>query len=242
MNPRFIPPEEDDIEALKLQNNKLKTDLEREQHLHSLLYKEWEQLKDQIKGGGNDARFGYRNTNSFYKYGFYSLLILLVPAFFIFYFRSDSNDTVADSQTITDSARPQMATPRTTAGTVNDSLPRSQPKAVETQSQPAPVVTPSQPEPKKQIVVEQPPAPREEKAVTQKKEDKPPAATVSKPEPEQPLTDELREAISSDGFNAYFEGRRRNPYKKSSERYKIWQDGYNDGKLGAQQVEAKDSK
>ncbi len=219
----------EEIEALRLQNSKLKKDLEREQHLHSLLFKEWQELKERMTGKESQAYDSNRNKNSFYKYAFYSLLIILVPAFLILYFRSGNEDAASRMQAVSDSTRPANAAGPATVEVVKDPLPKSDsiPAGKQQQAQPDTPVAP------------QPVTAPEEKKPTPQVNDKPPPPPVSKPEVEPPLTDEMRDLISSDGFSAYFE-HRRNPYKKSLERYKIWQEGWNDGKLGAEAVEAKD--
>lgn len=220
----------EEIEALRLQNSKLKKDLEREQHLHSLLFKEWQELKERMTGKESQVYDSTRNKNPFYKYAFYSLLIILVPAFLILYFRSGNEDAASRMQAVSDSTRPANAAGPATVEVVKDSLPKSDANPADGQPQA---------QPKNPVVVQEPVTPPEEKKATPQVNDKPPPPPVSKPEVEPPLTDEMRDLISSDGFNAYFE-HRRNPYKKSSERYKIWQEGWNDGKLGAEAVEAKD--
>ena len=63
--------------------------------------------------------------------------------------------------------------------------------------------------------------------------------TAHKPLVEKPLTDDMRDSISSDGFSAYFD-HRRNPFRKSSERYKVWAQGWNEGKAEALKVLQKD--
>lgn len=220
----------EEIEALRLQNSKLKKDLEREQHLHSLLFKEWQELKERMTGKENKAYDSSRNKNSFYKYAFYSLLVILVPAFLILYFRSGNEDAGSQVQTTADSTQRSNPAAPATVAVIKDSLAKSDS---------IPAGKQQQAQSDNPVVVQQPVTPPAETKAIPQVNDKPPPPPVSKPEVEPRLTDEMRDLISSDGFSAYFE-HRRNPYKKSSERYKIWQEGWNDGKLGAEAVEAKD--
>ncbi len=59
--------------------------------------------------------------------------------------------------------------------------------------------------------------------------------TTHRPLVEKPLSDDGKDSISSDGFSAYFD-HRRNPFRKSSEKYKVWQEGWNEGKAEAIKV------
>ena len=64
--------------------------------------------------------------------------------------------------------------------------------------------------------------------------------TVHKAAVEEPLTDSIRDQIYWQGWNAYYD-RSRPHFSKSSERYKVWLQGYNEGKNDAKKLLAKDS-
>ncbi len=235
--------EREEIEALRLQNSTLKKDLDREKQLHSLLFKEWQELKEKFKGREEEVYEGPGNERPFYRYAFYTLLVASVIAFCFLLFRSDTDGTDTPAQALADSPTSSSPAPNPPSLIKTDSLLKndSQPAGNQQQAQPEKPVVVQQPPvvPEEKKIVEQPATVPEEKKVVSRETPKPAATTLSKPAAEQPLTDELRETISSDGFDGYFQ-HRRNPFKRSSERYKIWQDGYNDGKAGAQAVEAKD--
>src|SRR5438046_1411107 len=70
-----------DIEKLRLENVQLKKNLEREELLHKSLYKQWSELSARMSAKEQEEE-QLRSRNSFYKYAFYAILILLVPAYY----------------------------------------------------------------------------------------------------------------------------------------------------------------
>ena len=85
----------------------------------------------------------------------------------------------------------------------------------------------------------QPVLPLEEKKAITHDSTKPGQLIIRKNVVERPLTDDARDSISSLGFSAYFD-HRRNPFRKSSEKYKVWAKGWNEGKAEAQKLDEKD--
>ena len=95
---------------LRLKNTELKKELEREQFLHKMLYKDWEKLTEQISAQKQEVYENSRPKNLFYKYAFYVLLIGLVPAFYFLYPQTDnkkssSSQAVSDTMRLKDSAQ-----------------------------------------------------------------------------------------------------------------------------------------
>ena len=60
---------QDEIEKLRAQNEELKKNLEREQVLHSMLYKEWKDLDEQRAAREYELQ-DPKPKNLFYKYAF----------------------------------------------------------------------------------------------------------------------------------------------------------------------------
>jgi hypothetical protein len=220
---------QEDINKLLLQNGELKKELEREQLLHKMLYKEWEKLNGEMLARENEV-YDSKPKNLFYKYAFYVLLIAVIPAFYFLYPGTGNKKTPSSSQAV--SVRTDTSDSITAAASRSkDSMPKSdsiltmKDKPTSKQQQPA---------------LEQPVIKSEEKKVIPHDSSKSAMVIVHKPVPEAPLTDDIRDSISSEGFIAYF-NHSRNPFKKSSERYKVWVEGWNEGKAEAKKVIAKDS-
>lgn len=220
------------VNELRLKNTELKKELEREQFLHSLLYKDWVKLTKQIADQKQEV---YENStpkkNLFYKYAFYVLLIGLVPGFYFLYPLTDNNKS-SSSQVVSDTARPaDLAGTRAAAATNSlsrrDSVSSVQKKQINKRD-----VT-------QQSSTGQPVLQPEEKKAITKDSIKPAGSITRKHVFEIPLTDDERDSIWSLGFNAYFE-HHRNPFRRSSEKYKAWAEGWNEGRAEGKKLDEKD--
>ena len=229
---RFINNE--DLDQLLTKNSQLKKELEREKTLHAMLYKEWKQLSEQTDARDQQAYENARPKNLFYKYAFYVLLAAGIPAGYLAYShtpgRTKTPSSFSSLQVVSDTASVAADNvPAHATIPVKDSQSSQKPSSqtLEKQSNSENL--------KQQAVVAQPvERPLEKKATL------PDSATqvkviAHKPFVEKPLTDDERDSISSDGFNAYFD-HRHNPFRKSSQRYKVWAEGWNEGKAEAVKV------
>lgn len=219
------------VNELRLKNTGLQKELEREQLLHKMLYKDWEKLTEQMSAQKQEVYENSRPKNLFYKYGFYVLLIGLVPTFYFLYPRTD-NIKSSSSQVRSDTIRHKDLGQNKSVAAITDSLPRRdsvstmQKKQIINQNvtqQPVSAKPLLQPEVKKTIM----------------QDSTKPALPIRKPEVEIPLTDDAKDSISSLGFIAYF-NHQRNPYRKSSEKFKVWAQGWNEGKAEEKKLDEKD--
>lgn len=202
---------QEEIDKLRMRNVELKKELEREQVLHKMLYKEWKELSEQMSAKEQEVYENSKPKNLFYKYAFYVLVMALIPAFYFLYQRTGNGKILSSSPVVSDPIRTSDSTP-----TMKDMQTSKQ----NVTQQPAP---------------EQPAIQSEEKKPIGHDSTKPARLIVHKPVIETPLTDDVRDSISSLGFSAYFD-HHRNPFRKSSERYKVWAEGWNDGKAEAKKV------
>jgi hypothetical protein len=232
--PHFENPEE--IEKLRTKNIELKKELEREQIRHNMLFKEWKQLSEQMSAKEEEVYENSKPKNLFYKYAFYVLLIAGIPAVYFLYQRtadlakipsSSSSQVISDSVSTTDTISNLAVAP------INDSLP----KRNSTPTIGGKLI--NNRDTIQQVVASQPVTKPEEKKAILPDSAKQVRLIAHKPVVEKPLTDDGRDSISSEGFNAYF-SHRRNPFRKASERYKAWAEGWNEGKVEAKKVVEKD--
>jgi hypothetical protein len=231
----------EDLDKLRLKNEELKKELEREQLLHKMLYNEWKQLSDQASARENEIYDSGRPKNLFYKYAFYVLLVGGAAAFYFLYYGGslypDDNKTSASSPAVSIPVIHSDSVTTTTA-LVKDSLLKNEP-AISTNT-----AKQNNDDVPKQVILKQPEVkqpeikPVEKNAITPDTA-KRAIATISKPVVEPPLTAEARDSIYWLGFNAYF-NHSPNHYKKSSAKYKAWLDGFNNGKAEAKKVAPKD--
>ena len=105
------------VNELRLKNTELKKELEREQLLHTMLYKDWVKLTEQIADQKQEAYENSTTKNLFYKYAFYVILIGLVPGFYFLYPLTDNNKS-SSSQVVSDTVRPADSA-RTRAAATN---------------------------------------------------------------------------------------------------------------------------
>jgi hypothetical protein len=233
--PNFEEPE--DIDSLREENAELKNELEREQLLHKMLYKEWKELNEQVPPKQYEVPDS-KPQNLFYKYAFYVLLIALIPAVYFLYTGMDSEKKLSSSQAVTDSMVTSDSTPAIATGSVRGDIPKSDSQITSTDNQSInddilhqPAIKPET----NQSEIK----PRENKAVSTdngKQAIIPEHKTVK----EGPLTDDQRDSIYWIGFNAYFD-HHPNHFNKSSAKYKAWIGGWNDARAEGKKVLAKDS-
>ena len=219
------------VNELRLKNTELKKELEREQMLHKLLYKDWVKLTEQIAAEKKEVDENSGPKNLFYKYAFYVLLITLVPGFYFLYHLKDNNRS-SSSQVVAATARPADSARTSAAAAVTNSLSRRDSVSA-VQKKPVARLDVSQ-----QSSTVQPVLQPENKPIT-KDSIKPAVAITRKQVFEAPLTADERDSISSIGFNAYFD-HTRNPFRRSSEKYKAWEEGWNESRAEAQKLEEKD--
>ena len=189
-----------------------------------MLYKEWKELNERASVNEYPES---KPGNPFYKYAFYILLISIFPAYYLLN-ASKGNEIKSSSQAASVPVINRDST------SIKDSL-----------SQADSTVTASEIQATKQDTVKQEiPAPPvvtlPEKKIIAPDSSATKEATIHKPIAEPPLTDSDRDAIYWDGWNAYYSGAK-NHFRKSSNKYKVWLEGYNDGRNDAKKTPAKDS-
>lgn len=248
--PPPLPGNEEEIDKLHAQNAELKKELEKEQRLHSMLFNEWKALSEKAEAREQQIYESDKPKNVFYKYAFYVLVVALIPVAYFLYPHFITSANVSSSQKLVTESQPVKDTP------VAKDTPHAvaQLPLIDTEQKKAamPAVQPDISVKKDAIqqtaVVTAPVTAPEIKPVIKPAEKKvmPPDSarqtrpTAHKPIVEAPLTDDERDSISSLGFSAYFD-HTRNPYRKSSELYKVWEQGRNEGKTEAKKVLEKDS-
>ena len=238
------------IDKLLATNIELKKELEKEQLLHKMLYKEWKELSEKVAAGQQEAYENARPKNLFYKYAFYVLLVGLIPAVYFLYFDTGNERITPTVQNVSDSM-PVNSSPAIAAVSANDSLAGKDSKTETKENQTPKQDVVQQPEDKTaektvEKIVEKPvqeqPAPQkpvmkvEEKvAVRQDASKSVPLIAHTPVNSDKPLTNDARDSLASEGFSAYFD-HRRNPFRKSSEKYRAWQQGWNEGEAEAKKV------
>jgi hypothetical protein len=228
------------IDKLRMENVELKKNLEREQLLHTMLYKEWKELNERALAG-NGQNEGVTSKNLFYKYGFYILLIAMIPAYFLMNAGKGTEKTTPSSQTAPAPA-PQQITPIIdSASTTGRKAASDKTKTVQ-QAAPEQPVTRREAKPEEQSVAKSVAIPEikpEIKTAIRPDSLKQKKAIAIKPV-EVPLTDSARDEIYWQGWNAYY-SRSSNHFSKSSEKYKVWLEGWSEGRNDARKLLAKDS-
>ena len=240
------------VDKLILENIELKKNLEREQLLHKMLYKEWKELNEQVLAKENEVQ-GNDQKKLFYKYAFYVLVISIIPAY---YFLNRGKGIEKLSPSVSSVSKPNIpikdSTPINNAVATTNKNPTNDQNTVQQPPAKSPVIVQPAPEPpakppvvqqpsvQQQAPVQQPVVKSQEKIKIQGDTNARKVVTITKPVVENPLTDSTRDLIYWQGWNAYYD-RSRNPFKKSSERYKAWIEGWNDGKNDARKLLAKDS-
>ncbi len=221
-----------EVNELRLKNIELKKELEREQVLHKMLYKDWEKLTQQISAQKQEVYESSRPKNLFYKYAFYVLLMGLIPVFYFLYPRTDNKKSFS-SPVVSDTIRSEEIAQTRAAAQVTDSLRGKDSVSTVQKKQISNQEVTQQPAPPQPVL-----QPEEKKANTHDSTN-PARLIIRKQVVEMPLTDDARDSISSLGFSAYFD-HRRNPFRRSSEKYKAWAQGWNEGKAEAKKLVDKD--
>lgn len=227
---------QEEAEKLRANNLQLKKELDREKTLHTLLYKEWKQLSEQMAARDQEVYENSKPKNLFYKYAFYIILAAGLPAGYWAYSNITGNAKIpsySSSQVVSDSVGDAADSASASSPlSVNDSQSK-QKSSPEVNEKPLNTKTLKQ-----QTVSAQPIVQPLGKEVTLPDTTKKIKTVASRPLVEKPLTDDEKDSISSDGFNAYFD-HGHNPFRRSSERYKVWAEGWNEGKAEAIKVLAK---
>ena len=214
---------QDEFNKLVARNLELKKELERERALHAMLYKEWKELSEKMSAQEHEVYENSRPKNLFYKYAFFVLLIALLPSAYFLYSRGVNGKILTSPPVAADSSSGADTNTASTASVQRDTTSINK----EEQSNSPNVAQQKNSEQPKVINVEKRP-PVHDSTV--------PVRQIShKRVVETPLTNEARDSISSDGFSAYFD-HRRNPYRRNSERYKVWAEGWNEGKAEGEKV------
>ncbi len=224
---------QEEINKLRLETKGLKKNLERERLLHNMLYKEWKELQEQASAKETMVIENGKVGNGFYKYAFYILLIIMVPIVYFLYPPAGFEKTHVATRAVPDSTLHRDSSSTMLTSTLKDTV--------------AKIDAPSTGETKKnnEIPVQKAnvPAtvikPEEKKLIPRDSTKKQAKVIVRKPVIGGPITDDTRDSIASEGFNAFFY-HNRSPYRRSSERYKIWINGWNSAKEEAKKVVAKD--
>ncbi len=207
------PDNKQENERLRLDNVRLKDNLEKEELLHKTLYKQWTELNALMLAKEREFE-EYKPRNLFYKYAFYAILFLIAPAY---YFLSNGK---GDEKITPASKAASSATPPTNQTPTNN---------LDTAELPAVQI-----EEKKIIKRDtiQPKMTTINKPVT----DKPLTGFVKD---DNPLTDSARDSIYWQGWNAYYE-KSRNPYQRYTQKFQVWLEGWKDGENDANKL-TKDS-
>ena len=215
------------VEKLRIENVELKKNLEREQHLHTMLYKEWKELNAQVLSKEHEV-LESKPKNLFYKYAFYVLLIAAFPAYYFITTKKNPS-----SQTTSVPTRP--ANIRDSTPVTNSALTATN-SALTTNKKPETIDANTVHQP----ALKQPVVKTEEKRQTEPRTIEPKIVPPSKAVPEGPLTDSIRDLIYWQGWNAYYD-RSPNHFKKTSQKYQVWLQGFNEGKNDAKKLLAKDT-
>lgn len=233
MENQQLSQNQDELERLHSKNEELKKNLEREQVLHAMLYKEWKDL-DEKREAKEFELADPKPTNLFYKYAFYAIVIILVPAFF-FWNAQKNKDFTSPASNAVILLKTDSATIKDSMQAKNSQMPTgdSAPKLNKTVTTNLSVI---QLQPTIQAAVEK----AQEKKVIQQEQSKIEETAENKPETGTPLDDSVRENIYWMGWNAYY-NKSVSHFKKSSQKYQAWLAGYNDGRNDAKKMLAKDS-
>lgn len=228
---------EDEFDKLRLKNAELKKNLEREQLLHTMLYKEWVQLKEQISAKELEV-YDRKPKNVFYKYAFYLLLVSFIPSYYFLYGRktyekSYSSPITASAVKLTaDSLKKNLISKENIRIEDSTLMHDSTLTTYKRQTNTSALMQQSAPQ---QTVVKP-----ENKIAIQPDTNIQKTTAFKRPVVEPILNDSMRDIIYWQGWNAYY-NKSRNTFKKSSEKYKVWLQGWDDGKNDAQKLSAKNA-
>jgi ribosome modulation factor len=107
---------EEENEKLRLENMHLKRSLEKEEFLHKTLYRQWNELNLRRLADNRESK-QVESWNLFYKYAFYLILFLLIPALYFLSKGKADNGTTAP-QTLSSPAATTNQTPAINKDTV----------------------------------------------------------------------------------------------------------------------------
>lgn len=221
------PANQEEIDKLRSQNAELKKDLEREHVLHQMLYKEWKELSEQMAANEQKVYEDARPKNLFYKYSFFLLLICVIPAYYFFVAGKENKRAVSSSAVATiptanqDSAISKVSNPviDSQAATKNETANRNE--IADSKPLAQPVV-----------------AKDDNRFTTLPDSPKPKMTVIAKRVIQVPLDSAGRDSIYWMGWNAYF-NKKGSHFRKSTEKYKVWLQGWKDGRVDAQKLVAK---
>jgi hypothetical protein len=212
----------DENEKLRLDNEQLKKKLEVEEFHHKTLYKQWNELNTRMLS--SEREFDqFRRKNIFYKYAFYSILILLFPAYYLLTHNKEDripNVTVQNSSSQTPKANETHVSKDTQI--VNQPPIVDEPATLNEQIK-------ANPDTAKSIVVK----PEEKEIIKPDTVRK--TIAISKPVAEEPLSEAGRDSVYWQGWNGYYK-KIRNPYQRSSEKFTVWLQGWKDGENDSKKV------
>lgn len=218
---------QEEMVKLRLTNEALKKELEKEQLLHKMLFNEWKKLSAETETKEHKVH-QKEPANPFYKYAFYTLLIALILAYYFLYY-SRGNEKLSspvqpaasivtsDSIKTTASALPQASVSNSETLTTVNEKPANNRDTV------------------RQIPLERPVISQENKAIIPDTSRRATAIVNIKPIAETRLTNDIKDSIYWVGWNAYFT-KARSSFRKSSPRYRAWYEGWKDGKAQAKKL------
>ena len=220
---------QEEIARLHLENEQLKKKLEVEEFHHKTLYKQWNELNTRMLG--TEREFDrFRRRNIFYKYAFFSILILLLPAYYLLSHTKEDRIPDATVQTSPDTPKTNQTPVRSDTQVVTKAPPALKESITANtdtaKTANADTATPAVVKPKEKEIVKQD---------TVRK-----VIPVTKPVVEVPLDDSGRDSIYWQGWNAYYK-KMRNPYRRASEKFTVWLQGWTDGKNDSRKLSAQDS-
>lgn len=224
---------QEEIDKLHSENAELKKNLDREQRLHSMLYKEWKELDEKLAAKELEIHEPHPK-NLFYKYAFYVLIISAIAASYFLYTEKGNEKT---------SASQAVAVPATTADStaVNKSMPGGDTIAARNSSPGRDSgMTKNQILATTRDTVRQPGLMQRGRRIVLADTSKEGVVIALRPRIEVPLNDSTRDLIYWDGWNAFYNNSR-NHYRRSSERYNIWNKGWIDGRNDSKKTLPEDS-
>ncbi|MGH2648886.1 MAG: hypothetical protein ACRDE8_15015 [Ginsengibacter sp.] len=223
---------QEEIDKLHSENAELKKNLDREQRLHSMLYKEWKELDEKLAAKEQEIHEPHPK-NLFYKYAFYVLIIAAVPASYFIY-ASRGNEKTSVSQAAVGS------TITTDSASVNKSIPAGDTIAAGNSPSKDPAMMENQILAITRDTTRQPGLIQKGRKIVPTDTSKEGIVIALRPRIEVPLNDSTRDLIYWDGWNAFYNNAR-NHYRRSSERYKIWNKGCIDGRNDSKKTLPEDS-
>jgi len=216
---------QEENEKLLSENAELKKKLEVEEFHHKTLYRQWSELNSRMLA--TEREFDrFKTKNIFYKYAFFFILLSIIPAYYLISKTKGDEKTAPVTQT--DSPQPTKQIP-----IAKDTPIVSQaPELNETVASNADTVKPLIVKPREKELIKPDTI---QKTITINK------PTINKPViAEEPLSDAGRDSVYWQGWNGYYK-KLRNPYRRSSEKFTLWLQGWKDGENDSKKLSAQDS-